>query len=154
MDAIRPYLLIGGVHDTHDLRLLRYHHVGAMLQLAAEIEHPEIPSLYLPIHDGVPLTSGFLDRAIAYIWEQKAADRATLVACGLGISRSATVVIAARVEIDGDNLLAALQETRALHPETRPHPVLWKSLCDRYGENISYREVIRALPTASSPDAL
>lgn len=95
MYNIRPWLRIGKLSETYDRRLLQEENVGAMLQLAQAVEQPNIASVYLPIEDGQPLPDAVLRKGVAFVREQNAAGRTTLIACGLGISRSVPFAIAA-----------------------------------------------------------
>lgn len=143
MHTVRPWLAIGSLRESRDRALLDACGVGAMLQLADHAPQPGIETLFLPIDDGVPLSDALLDRGVAFVRAQKALGRTALVACGLGISRSATVAIAALKEDESLSLFDALAAVRAAHPEARPHPALWQSLCRRYTEDVPYVEVIR-----------
>ena len=75
---------------------------------------------------------------VEFVRLEKALGRNVLIACGMGISRSATFAIAALMEEEGLGLLDAFGEVRARHPEALPHPALWQSLCDHYGEDVPY----------------
>ena len=138
MDQIRPWLYIGKYRETKDVFLLGYHQIGAMLQLAELVEHTGIISLYLPVEDGVSLPEPMLKEGIDFIKNQKDQGRKIMVSCGAGISRSTTFAIAALKEIEQLNLSDSFQEIKLHHPETMPHPALWKSLCEYYKEEISY----------------
>jgi Dual specificity phosphatase, catalytic domain len=143
MQMIRPWLAIGSFRDRQDLALLRANQIGAMLQLAGQIEHPGITSLYLPIEDGEPVSQGTLARGVAFVLAQRAAGVRVLVACGAGISRSTTFAIAALKQAEGLALLDAAREVRRLHPDGMPHHALWASLCAHYREPVSYLDLVR-----------
>jgi hypothetical protein len=142
MDQIRPWLFIGKYTETRDLSLLAEHHIDAMLQLAEWVEHPDIGTLYLAVDDGEPLPFNLLRTGIDFIKINKMQGRKVLVACGAGISRSASFALAALKEIEGLNLLEALQEVKQHHPQAMPHPALWQSLCDYYDEDIPFGKTI------------
>jgi protein-tyrosine phosphatase len=150
MSTIRPWLCIGRLRETYDFRLLQAEGIGAMLQLAERVQQPGMETFYLPVEDGRAITPEQFQAAVDFIRRQKNGERATLIACGLGISRAATFAIAALKEIEGLSLLDALQEIRVRHVEARPHPVLWRSLCDRYDEPTPYRLVLRPPPHRSN----
>lgn len=142
MNQIRPWLCIGKYRETKDLFLLEFHQIGAMLQLAELVEHTGIISLYLPVEDGVPLPEPMLKKGIDFIKNQKDKGRKVMVSCGAGISRSTTFAIAALKEIEQLNLSDSYREIKLHHPETMPHPALWKSLCEYFNEEISYSKML------------
>jgi hypothetical protein len=143
MDVVRPWLLVGKLAETLNLDLLHYMGVGAMLQLCQEVTQPGIVSRFLPVEDGEPLPCAVLSDGVRFIREQKAEGRSVLVACGAGVSRSVTFAVAALREEEGISLLDAYREVVAARAEARPHPVLWKSLCDCYGESVPFAEMIK-----------
>lgn len=143
MNAVRPWLHIGKLAETLNRPLLDYCEIGAMLQLCRPVEQEGIISLYLPIEDGVVLSTKTLEVGVEFVREQKKSGRTVLVACGAGISRSATFVVAALKEEEGISLLEALKEVCAAHREAMPHPVLWKSICDYYGEPTPFAEMVK-----------
>ena len=142
MFPIRPWLYVGKFSETQDDVLLRRREIGAMLQLADSVKQPGIPSLYVPVEDGEPLPSDVLRMGVEFVRLEKALGRNVLIACGAGISRSATFTIAALKEEEGLGLLEAFREVRARHPGAMPHPVLWKSLCEYYGEDVPYSALL------------
>jgi protein-tyrosine phosphatase len=142
MYPIRPWLCIGKFSDTQDDVLLRRREIGAMLQLADSVKHSGIPSLYVPVEDGAPLPHDLLRMGVEFVRLEKALGRNVLVACGAGISRSATFAIAALKEEEGLSLLDAFREVCAKHPDAMPHPALWQSLCEYYEEAVSYAKLL------------
>lgn len=142
MNQIRPWLFIGKYSDTTNLWLLEFHQIGAMLQLAELVEHPGIVSLYLPVDDGVSLPEPLLKKGIEFVKDQKDQGRKIMVSCGAGISRSATFAIAAIKEIEQVSLSESYREVKLRHPQTLPHPALWKSLCEYFREEISYSAML------------
>jgi protein-tyrosine phosphatase len=142
MNQIRPWLYIGKYSDTTNLSLLKFHQIGAMLQLAELVEHPGIISLYLNVDDGVPLPEPLLKEGIEFVKAQKNQGRKIMVSCGAGISRSATFAIAALKEIEQISLSDSYREIKLHHPQTMPHPALWKSLCEYFREEISYSAML------------
>jgi protein-tyrosine phosphatase len=143
MKTIRPWLHIGKYRDTLNHSLLHSYRIGAMLQLAEHIQHPQIATLYLPVEDGVPLAGDLLQRGVAFIQVAHQQGQNVLVACGAGISRSAAFATAALKEVEGISLLEAITIVRNRHPDGLPHPALWDSLCGYYGEPVPYLTVIR-----------
>ena len=73
--------------------------------------------------------------------EQQAAEQIILVACGAGISRSATFAVAALKEIQGISLREAMHIVKHAHPESMPHLHLWQSLCSYYNEAVPWTEI-------------
>ena len=143
MNQIRPWLYIGKYRETKNHSLLKAHQINAMLQLAEAVEQPSITALYLAVDDGIPLSAEMLRKGLDFIKEQKEMDKTMLIACGAGISRSASFAIASLKELEAISLLVAYQEVKSYHRETLPHPALWQSLCEYYNEDISFSEVIR-----------
>lgn len=143
MYLIRDWLAVGSLRETRDARHLEHNDVGAMLQLADAAPHATIPSLFLPVEDGKPLSETTLKQGVGFVLEQRAQGRMTLVACGIGISRSVTFAVAALREAENLSLRDAFQAVRLSHPEARPHPALWWSLCSHSGEEVPYGWVLR-----------
>jgi protein-tyrosine phosphatase len=138
MYTIRPWLHVGRFRETQDDDTLRRREIGAMLQLADSVKQEGIPSLYVPVEDGEPLPIDALRMGVEFVRLEKALGRKVLIACGMGISRAATFTIAVLVEEEGLGLHEAFRQVRARHPEALPHPVLWQSLCEYYGEDVPY----------------
>ena len=138
MNKIRPWLYIGKYIETTDLLLLEAHQIGAMLQLAELVEQPGIVSMYLAVEDGVSLPEPMLKTGIDFVLTKKEQGLKVLIACGAGISRSATFAIAVLKKMELLSLSDAYREIKFHHPVTMPHPALWKSLCEYYREEIPY----------------
>lgn len=141
MNQIRPWLYIGKYRETLDGRYLASHNITAMLLLAELVEHLGITSLYLAVEDGEPLPNEMLAQGVEFVKAQQAAGQTILVACGAGISRSATFAVAALKEIEGIGLREAMHIVKKAHPESMPHFHLWQSLCDYYGEVVPWVEI-------------
>ena len=150
METIRPWLHIGKYRDTLNQSLLTSYRIGAMLQLAEHVQHPQITTLYLPVEDGVPLASDLLQQGVAFVHTAYQQGHAVLIACGAGISRSATFAIAALKEVEGLSLLEATKAVKYHHPDAMPHPALWESLCTYYHESVPYLTIVRL---SHAPDA-
>ena len=80
-----------------------------------------------------------------FVQAQKEAGGTTLLACALGVSRSASLAIAAIKETEAVDLMTAYCIVKRARPEVRPHPVLWQSLCERYQENVPWATMFRAV---------
>ena len=146
MHPIRSWLYVGRLSETQDDDLLRKRDIGAMLQLADSVKQEGIPSLYVPVEDGEPLPHDVLRMGVEFVRLERALGRNVLIACGMGISRSAAFTIAALKEEENLSLLEAFKQVRARHPDAMPHPQLWKSLCEYYGEHVPYSELMEDLP--------
>ena len=68
-----------------------------------------------------------------------------LIACGAGMSRSVVFAVAVLKEAEGLSLLKALQVVKHYHPESLPHPALWKSLCAYYHEETSIDRMLNVI---------
>jgi len=145
MNRIRPWLYIGKYRDTLDYPLLQSHNVGAMLLLAEPVNHPGIVSLYLEVEDGVPLGSTALQQGLNFVSQQKREGRSILIACGAGQSRSVVFGIAALMQEESLSLMEALWAVIIQHQDAEPHKVLWESLCQHCGEDISYFTMLETL---------
>lgn len=144
MNRINDWLHIGKYRDTLDLPYLRFNKIGAMLQLAELIEQPEISALYLPVEDGQYLPHHLLTQGIEFVKIHHQVGKHILIACGAGISRSATFCMAALKEIEGITLLESYQLIQSKHDIALPHPELIKSLCDYYDEH-PYDKIWRSI---------
>lgn len=143
MQQIRPWLSIGRHRETLDSALLARAGVGALLHVAAVAQAPGLAVCSLPIEDGEALDPAVLRAGVDFVLTQRRAGRHVLVACGAGISRSTTFTIAALKEAEGLSLLDAMRVVRRAHPDGLPHPALWASLCDAYGEPVDYLALVR-----------
>jgi hypothetical protein len=143
MHTIRPWLFVGKYRDTLNSVLLKASGIEAMLQFAELVEHSGITAFHLPVEDGMPLTAANFQRGLNYILQQHQQQKKVLIACGAGISRSVVYTIAALRETEGATLIHAYQEIVNAHIGALPHPVLWKSLCSYYEEDIPYIQVLR-----------
>src|SRR5262249_29486460 len=95
-------------------------------------KQPGIESLYLPIEDGQALNLNLLKKGVAFVRSQKAAGKNVLVACGAGVSRSTTFVVAALKEEENLTLTEALSQVYLNHPDAFPHGALWRTLRQYY----------------------
>ena len=141
MNQILSWLYIGKYRETLDRPYLAAQNITAMLLLAELVEHPGITSLYLAVEDGEPLSSEMLAKGVEFVKAQKEAGQTVLVACGAGISRSATFAVAALKEMEGLSLRQAIHIVKQAHPDSMPHFHLWHSLCDYYNEAVPWTEI-------------
>jgi hypothetical protein len=147
MFTIRPWLHVGKFVETLDVDLLNAHNIGAMLQLAESVQQTGIAARFVHVEDGEPLPVALLREGVDFVRLQKSLGRNVLVACGAGISRSATFTVAALKEEEGLSLLEAFREVKAKHSLAQPHPELWQSLCGYYGEQVPYTKLIQGFQT-------
>jgi protein-tyrosine phosphatase len=143
MNEIRPWLYVGKHLEAANVALLEKHQIMAMLLLHLPLKTRGIPTLFVPIQDGVPLHADKLDKGIAFIREQKAAGHHVLVACSAGVSRSVTLATAALKLEENLTLPNAFREVRAQHPRAMPDQVLWDGLAKYFGEEISFWDIWR-----------
>jgi hypothetical protein len=133
MHQIRPWLYVGGLADAANADTLRQAGIGAVLQLAAPVSHPAMQCLFIPVDDGMSLSADKLRQGVGFIRREKAAGRAVLVSCAMGISRSVTFATAALKEEENLSVVDALRAVQAAHPRAMPHDKLFASLCEYYG---------------------
>jgi hypothetical protein len=140
MNQIRPWLYIGNYYDTRDQIELMDKGVGAVLQLAEPVPYGNILNLYLPVEDGYPLERVYWERGVSFIREHH--QKTMLIACGAGISRSATFCMIALKEIEGLSLPKAFRVVKAARSMTMPHSALWESICQFYEEYPPYLDTV------------
>lgn len=143
MDEIRPWLFIGKYRDTLELGYLRAKSIQAMLQFAEPVEQPDIISLFLPVQDLAPVSTGHIRQGVDFIRGQKSEGKIVLVACGAGMNRSSAFSAAALKEEEGLSLFESFKEVKKHHPESMPHEPVWESFCKYYSEFTPYLDVMR-----------
>ena len=122
MNLIRPYLAIGSLRDTQDASLLARHAITALVSVAEPIAHQGIASFFVPFDDGLPLRAGDVQKVVAFVQAQKEAGGTTLLACALGVSRSASLAIAAIKETEAVDLMTAYCIVKRAPPRSAPAP--------------------------------
>jgi hypothetical protein len=145
MQQVRPWLFVGRYSETLNRDLLERSKIRSMLLLAAPVEHAGMTTLYLPVEDGVPVRTEALANGVAFVRSEYAQGHRVLVACGAGISRAVTFATAALKEEEGLSLLKAIHAVARVHPEGMPHPELWQSLCNYYGEDVPFLDMWKQL---------
>lgn len=143
MDQIRPWLFIGNYRDTANKSYLAQKSINAILQLAVEVDYPDIKCLCLPVEDFAPLKWKLLEEGVTFIREQKKLSNRILVACAMGINRSSTFCTAALKEEEGLSLFDAFKEVKSKHSPSMPHEPVWISLCNYYNESTPYIDLMR-----------
>ncbi len=144
MDEIRPWLFIGDYNDTQNKNQLEANGVSAVLQLASPVKLPGIALLHLPVPDLAPISAAHLQQGVQFLLAEKAKGNKILVACAAGVNRSASFCVAALKETEGLTLLDAYKEVHKKRWIAMPQEFAWESLCQYYGEDVSYVEVLRA----------
>ena len=147
MDTIRPWLYIGNYRDTIVYSSLHAAQINVLLTFAEPVTHPDISCHYLAVEDGISLDQEILSNGIARLQDAYTNNQRVLVACGAGISRSATFAIAILKEVEQLSLLEAARVVHRIRPSIAPHYALWLSLCTYYDEDIPYLTLIRELPS-------
>jgi hypothetical protein len=154
MYRIRPWLYVGKFRETQNNDWLKQCEISAILQLADSVKQPAILSLYVPVEDGELLPFERLKSGVEFVRLAKAQSSNVLIACGAGISRSASFAIcasqqrfaiAALKEEEKLTLLDAFQQVLAQHPQARPHLALWQSLCKYYDEDVTYKDILKLI---------
>ncbi len=136
MDRVRPWLYIGKYRHTLNRRLLDASRIQAVLQLAERVKYADLPALFLPVEDFAPTPPELLRQGVDFILSHKEQEHNVLVACGAGINRSTAFCVAALKEEENIGLLEAFIEVKKKHSRSMPHPPVWASLCEYYGEDI------------------
>jgi protein-tyrosine phosphatase len=143
MDQIRPWLFIGKYRDTLNKSYLDYKSIRAMLLLAERVEQNGIFSLYLPVEDVAPISNEHMRQGVQFVREHKTKGNRVLIACGAGMNRSSAFSAAVLKEEEGLSLFESFRTVKDCHPESMPHQPVWESLCQYYGEDIPYLEIMR-----------
>lgn len=143
MYRIRPWLYLGSFVDAVNAPLFAIHQIQMILALVEVHRFPNIEYLYLPVEEGLPVLPEHFRQGVDFLLQARQRACNALVACGAGISRSAVFAIAALHEAEGLDLLAAVRQVRRHNPDALPNARLWDSLCEYYGQPISYLEMIR-----------
>ena len=105
---------------------------------------PEWPSDFTvcdnAIDDGVFIPKDVLDYGVRFVKSGMDDGRPVMVVCGMGISRSATFVLASLLE-NGHDLKDAFMLLRAARPQAWPMRALWNSLITHYNLNNTLDEI-------------
>lgn len=110
---------VQALHD--DLAWLREQGIGAVLSLtetpleADALEHHGLVSLHLPVPDFTAPNPDQLDRALAFIDQQRREGRAVVVHCQMGQGRTGTILAAYLIRA-GRSVPDALAEVRDVCP--------------------------------------
>lgn len=148
MYKIRDWLYISGFTAACDARWLRHKGIGSLLSLCKPIEHANITSLYVPVHDKAVLSDASLEKAMDFVREQVALDKPVLIVCSAGTNASVIMAIAALKEIEGLSMRDAFFDVREKNSEAMPEQTLWEDLRRHYGESTLFWDVWQEMMTA------
>jgi len=143
---VTPSVFIGGAGLVQHCAWLRAAGITHILKLY--FDEPEWPDdftvLDLPMDDGVFIEADTLRQGVDFIHVAVGARRRVLVVCGLGISRSATFVLAYLLE-QGYDLHEAFHLLHTARPQAWPMRRLWESLIVHYQAPYTLEEIERWL---------
>lgn len=139
MVQIRDWLYQGKYSDTINLEFLQKHNIRAILHLAEYVQQPDIETLYLPVEDGEPIPTRYIQQGVDFVLSYHPAH--VLIACGAGISRSSSFTAAVLKMHESLTLKDALIDIRSKHPNALPHPLVWQSLCKFYEEPFTIEDL-------------
>lgn len=94
----------------------------------------------MAMDDGVFLERARIDEGVTFIREAISGNGSALVVCGLGISRSATFVLAYLID-QGMDLKSAFLLLRSARPAAWPMRNLWRSLIAAYDLPVTLEEI-------------
>ncbi len=143
MNKIRDWLYIGNHLDLHDVIEKGHDEIDCILNLVENKTTNLESYLFIDIDDGVPINNINLFNGIEFILNQYQQNKKILIACGAGVSRSATFCVLALKEIEKLSLIDALKVVKEKRKKALPHPALWKSVCEAYDEAFNYNEVLK-----------
>lgn len=139
MTQVNDWLNIGNIYDLEAMsRYGEENSIHAVLNLAENLGIKNKSTLYLPVDDGVPLSSEHLVQGLEFLLDHYHYGHQILVACGAGVSRSATFCTVLLKEVKNLSLIEAFKILKARHAKALPHPELWKSVCEFYEEKFEY----------------
>lgn len=141
MFKIRDWLYIGKYSQIRSKENLERNRIGALLNLAEQVGHEGVESLFLKVTDGESVASGIIADGVKFVREQKAAGKRVLVACGAGISRSSMFAMAALMEEEGLDIFAAYREVYQQYRAAQPHHELVMSLAAYHGQKLDLLDV-------------
>lgn len=143
MKAIRDWLHIGNHNDLKSLAQGNQAPIDSILNLAGDLEIGNKTTLFLDIEDGKPLKEGDVITGTEFLLREYYKGRKILIACGAGISRSATFCILLLREVENLSLIEAYRSIKSVYPKALPHPELWESVCGFYDELFDYPALLR-----------
>lgn len=145
LSRVQEGLYISGVTANRRLEKVQAEGIGAVLRVdtigGAKLWPKHFAVLELPIRDGIPLQGEKLREGAAFIHQQRKRDLGVLVHCQMGISRSATMLLAYLIEYQGMSLAQAYQTVQRGRVIALPHVALMQSLVSTYGLPYTQTEV-------------
>jgi protein-tyrosine phosphatase len=146
IDYVTEGVYIGGARAVDTAPQLRQAKITRVLKLYDW--EPEWPADFVvcdnALEDGVFIPREKLDLGVTFITEQVNAGNRVLVACGAGISRSSTFVLAYLLT-QGYMLPDAWRLLRERHYQAYPLPQMWESLIAHYALPHTLDEVLEWL---------
>jgi len=144
MEQLRDWLFIGNYHDLKLIKNRGTNDIDSILNLAEPVEITQKKTLYLNVEDGVPIKEEDAIIGTEFLLDQYYLEHKILVACGAGISRSATFCVLIIKEIEKLSLLEAYKSIKSKYVKAMPHPALWKSVCEFYNEPFDYVSLLKS----------
>ena len=124
-------LYIGTAAAAESLTLLRGLRIGGLVNCTENPNEPcadRVDYLVIPVDDQPHINIGrHFDAAAEWLASQQQRS-ASLVYCGRGVSRSAAIVLAALMKLEGMTLLDAWIRLKRARPRVRPNPGFAKQL--------------------------
>jgi len=135
-EILKDFLFLGNEHNASSLEQLQASNIKCILNLTEEIPNffensstirinymkmnlPDDERTYLPDH---------LQKMFDFIDIAKSQNSAILVHCRLGVSRSASVVLAYLLKHEYPNLMITMKNIRDKRPIVKPNPSFFKQL--------------------------
>ncbi|MBN2302899.1 MAG: dual specificity protein phosphatase family protein [Anaerolineae bacterium] len=143
IDHITDGVYISGWRATQYADYLRQAEITNVLKLYRDIPHfpTDFNVLENAMDDGAFVPGELIKRGADFVVEQVDAGQRVLVMCGAGISRSSTFVLAYMVS-RGHDLQEAFRLLRQKHPESTPHPQMWRSLIEHYQLSYTVKDAL------------
>ena len=141
-------LYIGTSAAAESLTLLRGLRIGGLVNCTENPNEPcadRVDYLVIPVDDQPHINIGrHFDAAAEWLASQQQRS-ACLVYCGRGVSRSAAVVLAALMKLEGMTLLDAWLRLKRARPRVRPNPGFLKQVRDSHSAR-TYEVAARRSP--------
>lgn len=140
MYFVRNWLAISSDIEANNPDTLHANGIGAVLMLERLPQKPQLPCLFLNVHNDTFVLPGTIGTGIDFIHEQRNWGRRILIADHTGTNSAAAFAIAAIKEKSGGTLtlIDAYRSVLRQHPLAQPHPAMWDSLCTYFGDEPSY----------------
>jgi len=142
MHQLRTWLYIGNYIDLKSIEDIDFKQIDSVLNLAEDFPIKNKDVLFIDIDDGVPLSDENLIKGIEFLLNQYQKKKNILIACGAGVSRSATFCTLILKEVEDLKLIDSLKSIKEKYSKALPHSELWKSVCSAYQEPFKYDEIL------------